>query len=63
MPAQQTNTHARNPNGLDLVRVARYERTIRADIERVWENVLDWEHLAHLHDSSFDHIDLAVCRT
>jgi nitrite reductase/ring-hydroxylating ferredoxin subunit len=58
MPAQQVGAHARNPNGMNLVRVATYERTIRADIERVWENVLDWEHLAHLHDSAFGFIDL-----
>ena len=52
MTAQQPNARQRNPD-----RDAG-ERTIRADIERVWENVLDWEHLAHLHDSSFDVIEL-----
>jgi len=58
MAAQQPNACDRNPNNLDFTRVAVYERSIRADIERVWENVLDWEHLPHLHDSSFDFIDL-----
>jgi nitrite reductase/ring-hydroxylating ferredoxin subunit len=58
MPAQQPNARSRNPNGTEFTRVATYERTIRADMERVWENVLDWEHLAHLHDSSFDFIEL-----
>ena len=58
MPAQQANANAFNPNGLDLTRVASYERVIRAPIERVWENVLDWEHLPHLHESSFDYVAL-----
>ena len=58
MPVQQTNATTYNPNDLDLTRVAEYERVIRAPLERVWENVLDWEHLPHLHASSFDHIAL-----
>jgi nitrite reductase/ring-hydroxylating ferredoxin subunit len=58
MTALQENATQFDPNGLDLVRVARYERTIRAPLERVWENVLDWEHLPHLHASSFEHIEL-----
>ena len=33
--------------------VAVYERLIRASLERVWENVLDWEHLPALHRESF----------
>lgn len=37
----------------DLVTVAVYERTIRASLERIWENVLDWEHLPGLHRASF----------
>ena len=40
----------------DLVSVAVYERTIAASLERVWENVLDWEHLPGLHRGSFDAI-------
>lgn len=30
-----------------------YERRVHASLERIWENVFDWEHLAHLHDGSF----------
>lgn len=41
-----------------LVRVATYERVIGASIERVWENVLDWEHLPWLHYGSFASIEL-----
>ena len=35
-----------------------YRRTVAASLERVWENVFDWEHLAHLHDGSFARCDL-----
>ena len=40
-----------------LHRVARYDRVIDAPPERVWENVHDWEHLPHLHGSSFRSIE------
>ena len=30
-----------------------YRRRVRASLERIWENVFDWEHLAHLHNDSF----------
>ncbi len=40
----------RNPA---LTVVATYERTIGASLERVWENVLDWEHLPWLHGKAF----------
>ncbi len=33
-----------------------YRRVIRASVERVWENVLDWEHLPWLHHRSFEAI-------
>ena len=33
--------------------VATYERVIRASLARIWENVLDWEHLPWLHRTSF----------
>jgi nitrite reductase/ring-hydroxylating ferredoxin subunit len=33
--------------------VARYQRRVAAPLERVWENVLDWEHLPWLHHESF----------
>lgn len=36
-----------------LTRVATYRRSVRAPIERVWENVFDWEHLPWLHRDSF----------
>lgn len=34
-----------------------YRRCVNASLARIWENVFDWEHLAHLHDGSF-----ATCR-
>jgi nitrite reductase/ring-hydroxylating ferredoxin subunit len=40
-----------------LTRVAVYRRSVRASLERVWENVLDWEHLPWLHGSSFAAIE------
>jgi nitrite reductase/ring-hydroxylating ferredoxin subunit len=58
MAAQQPNPLQRNPNGLNLNSVAEYRRDIRASLERVWENVLDWEHLPHLHDASFSYCEL-----
>ena len=58
MTAQQSNPLDRNPNQLPMTRVATYERCIDATIDRVWENVLDWEHLPWLHDSSFDYVSL-----
>lgn len=30
-----------------------YEREIGASVERIWENVLDWEHLPFLHSQAF----------
>jgi nitrite reductase/ring-hydroxylating ferredoxin subunit len=33
--------------------IARYARRLPVPIERVWENVLDWEHLPYLHHDSF----------
>jgi nitrite reductase/ring-hydroxylating ferredoxin subunit len=58
MAALQTNPLQFDPNQLGLTRVARYHRRIRAPLVRVWENVLDWEHLPHLHATSFSHIEL-----
>jgi hypothetical protein len=37
--------------------VGTYRRPLAASLERVFENVLDWEHLPHLHASSFSSID------
>ena len=30
-----------------------YRRRVNASLARIWENVFDWEHLAHLHSGSF----------
>lgn len=38
--------------------MAVYRRTVRASLDRVWENVLDWEHLPWLHRGSFSHIEV-----
>ena len=43
---------------MSLTSVAVYERTVRASLDRVWENVLDWEHLPWLHRTTFGHIHL-----
>jgi hypothetical protein len=39
-----------------LTLVATYHRTIHASLDRIWENVRDWEHLPWLHRSSFSSI-------
>jgi nitrite reductase/ring-hydroxylating ferredoxin subunit len=39
--------------GTRITTVAVYERPIRASVERIFENVLDWEHLPGLHRDSF----------
>lgn len=56
--AYQSNALQSNPNHLALTEIVKFERTINANKERVWENVLDWEHLAWLHDTSFDYNEL-----
>lgn len=33
-----------------------YERELDASLERIWENVLDWEHLPHLHSQAFSSV-------
>lgn len=38
--------------------VAVYRRTLHASVERVWENVFDWEHLPWLHRETFAHVRL-----
>ena len=58
MSALQHDSLVLNPNGLALENVATYTRRIAANEARVWENVLDWEHLPHLHDSSFSYCEL-----
>jgi nitrite reductase/ring-hydroxylating ferredoxin subunit len=42
----------------ELTSVAVYRRRIGASVERVWENVRDWEHLPWLHRESFASIAL-----
>ena len=40
--------------GLSALHLAgTYRRRVNASLARIWENVFDWEHLAHLHDGSF----------
>lgn len=56
-PAQE-NAQDHNPNNLPMRVAAVYERVIDASLARAWENVLDWEHLPHLHDSSFSSLEL-----
>ena len=49
------------PVGVELpgrTRVATYRREVGAGTARVWENVLDWEHLPWLHRRSFSRIEL-----
>ncbi|MFQ5417447.1 MAG: hypothetical protein ACE5FL_10420 [Myxococcota bacterium] len=38
--------------------VAVYRRKVQATLERVWENVYDWEHLPWLHSRHFSRIEL-----
>lgn len=37
--------------------VGTYKRTLPVSLERMYENTLDWEHLPHLHGSSFTSIE------
>jgi len=48
------NSIDRNP---ELVVAAVYEREVGASLERVWENVYDWEHLPWLHSQAFNSIE------
>lgn len=38
--------------------VGTYKRTLPVSLERMYENALDWEHLPHLHGSSFTSIEV-----
>jgi nitrite reductase/ring-hydroxylating ferredoxin subunit len=40
----------------ELIRVAVYRRPVRASVDCVWENALDWAHLPWLHDSAFSEV-------
>ena len=35
-----------------------YRRRVGASLSRIWENVLDWEHLPALHSGSFNAVEL-----
>ena len=54
-------TEPNRPNSLDrnseLVVAAVYEREVAASLERVWENVYDWEHLPWIHSEAFSSIE------
>src|SRR5512147_1753807 len=39
--------------GTRIVSVATYERVLPVSVDRIWENVLDWEHLPGLHRDVF----------
>lgn len=54
----QANATDHNPNGLPMNIGGTYSRVIGASLARAWENVLDWEHLPHLHSSSFSSLTL-----
>ncbi|MAN60495.1 MAG: hypothetical protein CMI60_00980 [Parvibaculum sp.] len=54
----QPNAQDHNPNNLPMKVAAVYDRVIGASLARAWENVLDWEHLPHLHNSSFSSLKL-----
>ncbi len=54
----QKNAIDFNPDGLPMTLGATYSRKIAASLARAWENVLDWEHLPHLHSSSFSTLTL-----
>jgi hypothetical protein len=42
----------------DLAEVGSYTRDLGAALDRLIENALDWEHLPHIHDSSFTQIEV-----
>ncbi len=50
---------ANNDSRLD--HVGTYKRTVPVSLERMYENALDWEHLPHLHSSSFAAIKMVAC--
>ena len=41
-----------------LIHIGTYSRDLGASLDRMFENALDWEHLPHLHSSSFGSIRL-----
>lgn len=55
MEPQATPAH---PLRADLVESAVYDRVLPVSVERIFENVLDWEHLPWLHRRAFRAVDL-----
>ena len=55
MPGVTQTTLSPGP-GLHVA--GRYDRCVAVGIARVWENVLDWEHLPALHNGQFHSIAL-----
>ena len=41
-----------------LALAATYTREVGVGVDRIWENVLDWEHLPALYEIFFDHVRL-----
>jgi nitrite reductase/ring-hydroxylating ferredoxin subunit len=53
-----SKTNLRSIDRLEgLVVASVYEREIAASLERIWENVRDWEHLPWLHSQAFSSIE------
>ena len=50
--------HWMSKPSINLELAGAYKRTIAASLDRIWENVFDWEHLSHLHKSSFASCEL-----
>ncbi|MEM7099479.1 MAG: Rieske (2Fe-2S) protein [Pseudomonadota bacterium] len=44
--------------GSRLDHVGTYKRRVPVSLERMYENALDWEHLPHLHASSFSNLNV-----
>lgn len=51
-------TRAATGLGRKLGLAGTYQRDVAASLARVWENVLDWEHLPALHEGQFHSISL-----
>ena len=45
------------PTTSSIAHVGTYRRRMAVSLERMFENALDWEHLPHLHRSSFSTIE------
>ncbi|MCA9494373.1 MAG: Rieske (2Fe-2S) protein [Myxococcales bacterium] len=61
MPEAQQPPFEIGPGLLDgLHRLGGYERRIPVSIDRYYENLLDWEHLPHLHPTNFGAVQLVA---